>query len=237
MRTLSVASMSLASAATLATLAGVSGAAVINNPGFETGVAVPGGPITPNWNYDNHSFVTTENGITPAAGNRMLKFLNTSWAGPGGVVSDVFQAIDFSSPADQAIISGGGAVLNVGALFNRVLNNPVPSVVDTRFRIGLYATTSFANAQSLTNIGNNYVDLFSDSNLNSWEALSNSMPLPVGTQWVTLHLAAVENVVDDNVALELHGHYADDVRMTLTPAPGTLALVGMGGILAGRRRR
>jgi len=221
----------------LVMLAGTSHGAVINNPGFEVGVAAPGGPIVANWNYDNHAFVTAENEITPATGSKMLKFLNTSWAGPGGVVSDVFQAIDFSSPADQAIISAGGASLTVGAVFNRVMDNPVPSVVDTRFRVGVYAATSFANAQSLTNIGFNYVDLYSDSSLNSWEALTNTMALPVGTQWVTLHLAAVENVVDDNVMLEFHGHYADDVRMTLTPAPGSLALLGIGGVLAARRRR
>lgn len=223
--------------AALTLLAGAAQAAVINNPSFETGTANPATPIATTWSYDNHSFVTAENGITPAAGNRMLKFLNTSWSGPGGVVSDVFQAIDFTSPADQAIISAGGASVTISALYNRVLDNPVPSVVDTRFRVGLYAVTSFANAQSLTNIGLNYVDLYSDSNLTTWESLSNTLPLPVGTQWVTLHLAAVENIVDDGGNLEFHGHYADDVRITLTPAPGTIALLACGGLLAGRRRR
>ena len=223
--------------AALVLLAGVADAAVVNNPGFETGTAAPATLIAPNWSYDNHAFVTTENGITPAAGNRMLKFLNTSWTGPGGVVSDVFQAVDLSSPADQAIITAGGAMLNVSTLFNRVADNPVPSVVDTRFRVGLYAVTSFANAQSLANIGNNYVDLFSDSNLNTWEPVSNTLALPTGTQWVTIHLAAVENIVDDNVGVELHGHYADDVRITLTPAPGSLALIGIGAMISGRRRR
>lgn len=226
-----------ASVCVVGMLAGLASGVVVNNPGFEVGVAAPGGPLTTSWNYDNHAFVTAENGITPAAGNRMLKFLNTSWAGPGGVVSDVFQILDLTSPADQAMITAGGASLTAGAVFNRVLDTPAPSVVDTRFRVGLYATTSYANAQALTNVGVMYADLYSDSNLASWESLSSTLALPTSTQWAVLHLAAVENIVDDNVALEFHGHYADDVRVVLTPAPGTLALIGLGGVLSARRRR
>lgn len=216
---------------------GAASGAVVNNPGFEVGVAAPGAPIVANWCYDNHAFVTAENGITPAAGQRMLKFVSTSPTGPGGVVCDVFQAIDLSSPADQAVITGGGASLNVSALFNRVLDTPAPSIVDTRFRIGLFAATSFANAQSLTNIGSNYVDLYSDSNLATWETINNTLALPTSTQWAVIHLAAVENVLDENSGIEFQGHYADEVRLTLVPAPGSMALVGLGGVLCARRRR
>lgn len=218
-------------------LAGTAAAVTVNNPGFEVGVATPSTPIGTAWSYDTHSFVAAENGITPAAGNRMLKFIDTSWGGPGGVVCDVFQALDLTSPADQAIITGGGASLNVGAVFNRVLDTPAPNITDNRFRIGLYACTSFTNAQSLINTGNNYVDLFSDSNLATWEPISNTLPLPTSTQWVVIHLAAVENVLDDPTSPEFRGHYADEVRATLTPAPASLALLGAGGVLAGRRRR
>lgn len=228
----------LACAAGLCCATGAAHGFVVNNPSFETGVAVPGGPLSTAWNFDNHSFVTAQNGVTPAAGNRMLKFLNTGFAGPTGVVCDVFQIIDLTAPADQAMITGGSATLSASTLFNRVRDKPPsPVVVDTQFRITLYSATSFANAQALTTTGSNTVNLFSDPNLLTWEPINCAMPLPASTQWAVLHLAAIENVVDDNVALEFHGHYADDVRMTLTPSPGTLALVGLGGVLAAKRRR
>lgn len=218
--------------------ASATNAATVFNPSFEFGAPVMGGPLVTDWRYDTHNFVTAENGITPAAGNQMLKFLETS---PGGgpsaaIVCDVFQVIDMTSLADQAIISTGFGSVTIGALFNRVAG-PVPSPVDTRFDLNIRSHTSLANAQALASTGLASNTLISDSILTTWEALTTTLALPVGTQYITLHLAAVENVVNDSTGPEFQGHYADDVRMTLTPAPGAAALAGIGGLLAFRRRR
>ncbi|GJQ28627.1 MAG: hypothetical protein HBSAPP03_05110 [Phycisphaerae bacterium] len=219
-------------------IANAASAATVFNPSFEFGVPVMGGPLTTDWRWDTHNFVTAENGITPAAGVQMLKFLETSTGfGPGpGVVCDVFQIVDLTSPADQAIISTGFGNITVSALFNRVAG-PVPSPVDTRFDINVRSHSTLANAQSLTatNFGNSM--LFSDANLQTWEGLATSISLPVGTQYITIHLAAVEDVINDSTGVEFHGHYADDVRLSLVPAPGPVALAGLGGLLALRRRR
>lgn len=218
--------------------ASAANAATVFNPSFEFGAPVMGGPLVTDWRYDTHNFVTAENGITPAAGNQMLKFLETSTGGgpSAAVVSDVFQVIDMTSLADQAIISTGFGSVSIGALFNRVAG-PVPSPVDTRFDLNIRSHTSLANAQALTSTGFASNTLISDSILTTWEALTTTLALPVGTQYITLHLAAVENVVNDWTGPEFQGHYADDVRMTLTPAPGAAALAGIGGLLAFRRRR
>lgn len=218
--------------------ASATNAATVFNPSFEFGTPVMGGPLVTDWRYDTHNFVTAENGITPAAGNQMLKFLETS---PGGgpsaaIVCDVFQVIDMTSLADQAIISTGFGSVTIGALFNRVAG-PVPSPVDTRFDLNIRSHTSLANAQALASTGLASNTLISDSILTTWEALTTTLALPAGTQYITLHLAAVENVVNDSTGPEFQGHYADDVRMTLTPAPGAAALAGIGGLLAFRRRR
>ncbi len=217
--------------------ASAANAATVFNPSFEFGAPVMGGPLVTDWRWDGHNFVTAENGITPAAGNQMLKFIDTSGGGSSAaIVSDIFQIIDVSSLADQAIISTGFGSVTIGAVFNRVAG-PVPSPVDTRFDLNIRSHTSFANAQALTSSGLASNTLLSDASLNSWEALTTTLALPVGTQYITLHLAAVENVVNDSGPPEFHGHYADDVRMTLVPAPGAAALAGLGGLLAFRRRR
>lgn len=222
----------------LLALASGTQAATVFNPSFEFGVPVMGGPLVTDWRYDTHNFVTAENGITPAAGNQMLKFLETSPGGGSGpaIVCDVFQILDFTSPADQALISSGFGSVTIGAVFNRVAG-PVPSPVDTRFDINIRSHTSYANAQSLASTGLASNTLISDSILTTWEALTTTLALPVGTQYVTLHMTAVENVVNDSTGPEFQGHYADDVRMTVTPAPGAVALAGLGGLLTLRRRR
>lgn len=218
-------------------LAGPALGAVVFNPSFEFGTPVMGGPLVTDWRWDTHGFVTAENGITPASGNQMLKFIDTSGGGSGpGVVSDIFQIVDLTSPADQAVISTGFGAISIGAVFNRV-PGPVPSPVDTRFDINVRSHTSYANAQSLAASGLASNTLLSDGNLNTWEALTTTLALPIGTQYITIHLAAVENVVNDSGPPEFQGHYADDVRLTLTPAPGAVGLACLGGLFVSRRRR
>lgn len=208
------------------------------NPSFEFGAPYLGGPLQMNqWGYDGVSFVTAEFGISPASGQRMLKAVATSGNSAGGLVCDVFQIIDLTSPANQAIITAGGASGLTSVLANRI-SSTIAANIDTRFDINIRSHANFADAQVLTSTGLASGTLFSDSNQASWEAVSASLVLPTTTQYVTIHLAFVENVIDDNITgSEFRGNYMDDATFTLVPAPGSLALAGLGGVVALRRRR
>ena len=225
------------SAVVLSCLAGAASGQVVN-PSFEFGAPYGVGPLQMNqWGYDGVSFVTAQFGITPASGQQMLKAEATSGNFAGGLVCDVFQIIDLTSPANQAIITAGGASGLTSVLCNRV-SSAIAANIDTRFDINIRSHTSLANAQVLTSTGLASGTLLSDNNQASWEAVSASLALPTTTQYVTIHLAFVENVIDDNVTgSEFRGNYMDDASFTLVPAPGSLALAGLGGVVALRRRR
>lgn len=216
--------------------------ATITNPSFETGTPVFATPLVTDWRLDGHAFVTAQSGITPAAGNRMLKFLSTSFASPSAALgtwatsSDVHQIVSMTSLADQALITSGSGSVTLAALFNRVAG-PAPSPVDTQFGITLASYSSYANAQALVPTNTFSTFFLSDSILTTWESLSCSLALPTSTQYISVRLMALENVVNDPGFPEFHGHYADSVALKLVPSPGAVALASLGGLLVCRRRR
>jgi len=226
-----------ASAIALATLT-TAGFGQVVNPGFEFGTPYLGSPLQMNqWGYDSCAFVPAEFGVTPASGQQMLKAIATGPGGAGGVVSDIFQILDLTAPAYQSAITAGGAIANASVLTNR-LSSTVAFNIDTRCDIRVYSHTSLANAQVLSSTASTSSTIFTDNNQATWEAVSASLALPTSTQYVTIHLAFVENVMDDNVFNgEFRGNYMDDVTFSLVPAPGAFALAGLGGMLTLRRRR
>ncbi len=231
--------MRAALVAVAAAVAGPALGATITNPSFETGTPVFASPFVMDWRQDGHAFVTAENGITPAAGNRMLKILSTSYASPtvlqgtAAIGGDVRQIVDLTAPADQAMILAGGASVTVSSLFNRVIG----PTVDTQFVIRLEAHTSYSNAQSLLLTTTNTTSIFTDANLATWESLSNTLALPASTQYVSIIVSAYEDVVNDPGFPEFHGQYADNLGITLVPTPGGLGVMAAAGVAAIRRRR
>ncbi len=212
--------------------------AIVTNPSFETGTPVFSSPFVTDWRQDGHAFATAENGITPAVGNRMLKFLSTSFAsatvlqGSAAIGGDVRQIVDMSSPADQSIILAGGSSITVSSRFNRVIG---PNV-DTQFVMRLESHTSFANAQSLILTATNTTSFFTDANLTTWETLSNTLALPTSTKYVSIIVSAYEDIVNDPGFPEFDGQYADDVQLTLSPEPSAFAVLSLLGMIRRRRR-
>ena len=61
--------------------------------------------------------------------------------------------------------------------------------------------------------------IISDGNTGTWQPISVTLTLPVGTTHLDVAAYADENVVNDTVSPEFAGHYVDGVALTVTIAP------------------
>lgn len=227
-------------AATLG-LAQASAAQTLMNTSFEIGAPSNTAGAAPfgGWGWDQSAYVPAMMGITPASGNQMLRFVACDAAGPSADPNcRVAQIVNFSSMTSQ--INAGAVTVTASALFNR---NPgtKPSMSDSLFRVIIAAyntpvvtqSTNFpAGSLALVNSA-----ILADSNLGTWQASSIALTLPAGTTHVLVVLDAGENNWNDISTSEFSGHFADNVKMTYTPSPGTLALVAGPLLFAARRRR
>jgi len=214
---------------------------VIINRGFETAVTIPGLPSNFGyWGGDTSEILTTSYGIVPYEGTRMLHFISSD----GGAYwnsCDVWQLVDMTPFETE--INSGYAVASLSAYFNRVLGD---SETDTAFGIVTAAFTGSTSGWVGRFGSGDYLayaarDLFTDGDTLTWEHLMMNLPIPAGTKFIAVDLFACEDIVNDAIAPEFDGHYADAVSMTITviPAPGALivATIGVGFVHWLRRRR
>lgn len=220
------------------------GCPTITNGGFETQGIVSGFPS--DFGYwgagDRCEVVGISDGIVPFEGTRMLHFIYSA-SGPSAhwAACDVWQLVDMSP--FQGAVDTGLAVVSVSAYFNRVLGD---SQTDTRFAIHAAAFDGSPSGwlgrfESGDYLAHATTELFSDDDLLTWEPLSVNLLLPVGAKFVAVDILASENIFNDAVAPEFHGHYADAVSMAITiiPVPGALILgtIGVGFVGWLRRRK
>ena len=212
-------------------------AALVTNPGFETPESTLGRPSSyGDWGDNVSQIVPAENGVTPHEGSRMLKFIATGPGGPDvGTGGTVYQLLDLSGFA--AAIASGQAQVTASAFFNRAFAGVV---TDTQFMIGLsaYAGSPAAFPGFPVPLATVTVSLFSDGDALTWELVETSLLLPVGTTYVSLMVAAVENVVNESASPEFDGHYADAaVGIGQIPEPSACLLLVSGAAIVGLMRR
>jgi len=202
---------------TLSVVTSMASANLVTNPGFETIESIGGAIPTSfgDWDTDIATIVTTESGIIPRSGDRMLRFDFSSPFGPGASTGscEIIQLIDVSAFAAE--IAAGQAVAAVSFFANRVAGD---IQTDTLFRMRIRAHSGDpANFPSVLNtpIDDATINVETDDDPNTWEIVSAELALPVNTDYLSVWTMAEENVFNDASAPEFDGHYADDVSLTI----------------------
>lgn len=219
------------------------GTNLIVNGSFETEEVTVGGEPRSygDWEGDFTDIVGAENGVAPADGARMLRFIYTLRDGPNAVSgqSNLWQVIDVSAHAQQ--IAEGHATARATMKVNRIA---LDAQTDTQFdvRLGAYdgLANSFPEQNEHTELVQQLSSVFSDADTATWETVTVELPLPANTDFIAIALAAVEDVYNDGDGDEFDGHYCDDVQVTIIPEPSSYVLLltgGMGLLVCSRRRR
>ena len=191
------------------------GVNLLQDPGFEGIAVVRGAPtVTGRWSGDSAYTVGPDQGITPALGARMLRFI---YAGPvpGSLVSSqVWQLVDVSTLA--AAIDSGKIQGTARGDFNRVAGDPN---TDTRFDLMVHPfpgtpagfPTDYPSPMA---IGDSLKTI-----ANQWQPITVTGILPFGTRYLAVEIYAYEDIQNDLTDPEFDGHYADKPSLILTRLP------------------
>ena len=200
--------------------------AVLTNPGFETPTTTSASNVLNNfpgfagiWGPEMGSIATATMGVTPFQGSRMLQMTDD-----GLTYTQTFQAIDVTSFG--GLINAGQAQMTASAWLNT--NGGYTGA------FGLVNVMYFSGptwGSMIGNSGNGTLTL--DANPQTWEAVSVTSMIPVGTQWLVYQVAFQNASIGTNTGfVDLAG-----LDIVQVPTPGALALLGLAGLGVTRRRR
>ena len=182
---------------------------------------------TGTWRGDAAEIVGPQNGVTPASGGKMLRFLRADFDGrpkpAGGHIAVIFRLIDLRPY--QIVIAGGGGVVEVTASFNAT---DFPAGERYGCAISLYAL----DADSLPDRPGQLGSVLSNDALAmartsrteldrtpaAWQRVTTELRLPPKAEFlaVRLHISQPFESAKNPV---FTGSYVDDVRVSLTQRP------------------
>ncbi len=210
--------VALVAACTAASLANL-----LADPGFEDPNIplvpigqVAGPPFLPGaWGVESASKTGPLHGISPFQGNYMLHMDRIV-----GNHTQTIQAVDLTAYA--ADIDAGNGTFTFSAWYNAPSGSSARAIAtiqsyDSDNTMWIYPTDTQASSLNL------------DTDLDTWEQVTVSMDLPVGTRWV------IVQVHFTNDSLTAAGGFVDGVTAVI-PEPASLGLLGMGALLLLRRR-
>jgi len=211
-------------------VAGSANANVLVNPGFEINSLTTATNVLTNfpgfqgiWGPEAGTIVTAENGVTPIQGVRMLRMVDT------GSYTQTFQITDVTASA--GLIDSGGAVINSSALFN------VDKALSAA--LGVISVSFFTTSTYGSLIGSSPIaSLTLDTSDTTWQPISLSSAVPVGTRWI-LTQVAYQDATLFGIDGQYHPGYVDAADTTIgqIPEPATLGLLALGGMMTFLRRR
>ena len=146
----------------------------------------------------------------------MVRFDFTSSIGPTltRFSADLFQLIDLAPYA--AAIDTGNVTADADFFVNRVLGD---AQTDTGFVISIRAhvgNPSQFPADPLGFIAGINASILTDGDIGTWEQVAGSLLLPSNTDYLSVRIAAAENIFNDGSLPEFDGHYGDDVSLILS---------------------
>lgn len=181
-------------------------------------------PLEPGlWRGDLSQIVGEQDGVKPASGGRMLRFLRAGYAGKpkveGNHLADVYQLIDLRPHRSE--LSDGEAVVEVSAKFNAA---PFPSGESYGCAISVYALDTETAPSGPSRIGNALTaDALAmarsprarlDRDPATWQRLDTELRLPANTEFIVIRLH-ITQAYDSPGKSAFTGSYADDVTVSL----------------------
>jgi hypothetical protein len=195
---------------------------LLQNPGFETAVAVGGLPTAVGrWQGDSAARWPAGGDFTPRNGASALRFLTSGPAGAtaAGVSSQQWQIIDLTPLA--ADIDAGRVRAEGQAWFYRA---PNAETTDDRFDLRLGAFRGVPSEFPLSFAAPSGVRLADEvssvvASPARWTQAQRAFTIPAGARYIVVEIYAYENRVNDATFPEFDGHYADDISLVLRRAP------------------
>ncbi len=195
---------------------------------FEPGTPVPDLDVPTQaggWSGDGCRIVGPEQAIVPHEGEGMLRFVSTSNAPEGAVLTNTasqqWQLIDLRALAED--VAAERVTAEATVRFNRVAGD---AETDTRFAVGLFAFRGGpAEAHAAWERKNEFrlstarTEILTDADPASWEQADVRLRVPPGAGYLIVEIHASENVKNDVRMPEFDGHYADTIRLVLKVAP------------------
>jgi len=198
---------------------------------FESGPAplVTGVPLQPGvWSGDYTEVVGAQapQGVKPASGQRMLRFLRADYEGKaqpeGSYFSDVYRLIDLRPY--RATYDDGGAVVQLSGSFNAF---HFPDSERYGCSMSLYAMDAATATNGSTRHGAELTDSLAmarnsrvmlDRDPKTWQRSNVELRLPPNTDFLLVHIS-VDHSSRAQRRVTFDGHYLDDVRLTLGRRP------------------
>ena len=183
------------------------------------------------WGGDSSKVTLTDQQITPADGQKMLRFLKADYPGkpiPGGYLSEIYRWVDlneFNFKHDSEELD-----IVVSALFNATKEQSmeglscslgvfayesIPPELAPTYNVEDLAKTSFAlTDRKIKSI---------DSNPKSWENIKVNMPVPLKANFILIRISAYRHDTKQiSPELVFPGAYVDDIKISfIKTAPGT----------------
>ncbi len=173
------------------------------------------------WSGDYARCVGAEQGIAPAHGGRMLRFLRPdnklTPPGAGSSVAEVWYLADFRSWAGQT--GGLPATIEAAASFNAV-----PGNADRRYAFGL-AVYAFRGApRSAPALWKEKLDAalasgdreeLADSNPDAWQRVATRAIVPPDAELLLIQLRVTPKLLPPGEVPDFRGHYADHLTLHL----------------------
>ncbi len=194
--------------------------------GFESGPAplVTGVPIeVGKWSGDFTEVVGEQQGVKPANGNKMVRFLRADFEGKlkaeDSYFSELYRLVDVRGYRRE--FGDGGAVSQLSAVFNAMAFPEGESFDCSVLLYALDAGTALAlwkdesaniARESLAMVCSNRTRL--DRDPKTWQPVSAEVRLPPQTDFLLIQIA-VNHSPKSQRRVTFDGHYLDDVRLTL----------------------